>query len=96
MIFTNRRTIELSKIKIPKEFELPESRPNPEKVIQKTISFFANCQLSNDKYIDRLHVDKDYVLFDDYITYLILKVLGKKKVKVLVCSENKGTKKDSQ
>lgn len=80
-MFTFKKTVAFDKIKVPKEFE--ETTPDTSKVILKTVGYLVTGKA------EAIHVNKDYVLFDDYITYLILKTLGAKKAKVAICKENR-------
>ena len=69
MIKTKNKTIPLDEIVIPTAFA--KTRPNPSALIRKTANFcFERDGLSP------IVVDKDNVLSDGYMSYLILKELG--------------------
>jgi hypothetical protein len=69
VIKTKNKTIPLDEIVIPTAFA--ETRPNPSSLIRKT----ANFCLERDG-LPFIEVDKNNVLFDGYMSYLILKELG--------------------
>ena len=69
MLKTKYKTIPLDEIIIPQEFS--KTRPNPSALIRKT----ANFCLERDG-LSIIEVDKNNVLSDGYMSYLILKELG--------------------
>lgn len=69
MLKTKYKTIPLDEIVIPQEFA--RSKPKPSALIRKT----ANFCLNRDG-LSCIVVDKDNVLSDGYMSYLILKELG--------------------
>ena len=76
MIKQRRKTIPLSDIIIPEYIE--SSRPEPSKVIERTMEYAAGCKIPD------IRVDRKNRLFDGYITYLILFHTGEVKAKCLV------------
>ena len=81
---TRRKTIPLSDIRVPKDFT--QDAPNPRKVIEKTIDYCNGKR-------ERIYVDRNNVLFDGYITYLILLQAGEVKAKCVVAWEHEKKKK---
>lgn len=80
--------IKLSEIKITEEFL--DTIPNPKKFIDKYI-YYRNKVRLNEKfgtnynpYLTPIILDKDYILIDGYITYLIAKMFGAEKLDVYV------------
>lgn len=69
MLKSKYKTIPLDEIIIPQEFA--KTRPKPSALIRKT----ANFCLERDG-LSAIEVDKNNVLFDGYMSYLILKELG--------------------
>ena len=69
MLKSKYKTIPLDEIVIPREFA--STRPKPSALIRKT----ANFCLERDG-LSAIEVDKNNVLFDGYMSYLILKEMG--------------------
>lgn len=69
MLKSKYKTIPLDEIIIPQEYA--KTRPNPSALIRKT----ANFCLERDG-LSIIEVDKNNVLSDGYMSYLILKELG--------------------
>lgn len=61
------KTQHFDKIIIPDEFF--KNQPSPEKLIRKTVDYCKTGKL------EKIYVDKDFVLVDGYCTYLIAKEL---------------------
>ena len=78
MITSKKKTVPIDQIKIPRSFR----KPRPEK-INASYSFFLQHG-----YIDRVIVitDKNY-LIDGYVGYLIAKMAGFKRIRVLQVKE---------
>ena len=83
MIAQKKKTIPLSDIKVPKAFK--DTAPSPQKIIEKTIDY---C---NGRY-ESIRVDKNNVLFDGYITYLIMLQAGEVKARCIIEWETKKKK----
>ena len=71
------KTIRLARIKIPKEFE--QTLPRPHKVNRKYYHFYSTGDFDKP-----VVIDKRRTLVDGYITYLFYRMLGKKKLKVMI------------
>ncbi len=78
----NKKIMKLSKIKIPKEFELHP--PKFKKMLEK-IAFY----LEHRKFEQPIIIDKNNILVDGYTTYLLATECGKKYMLVGVRNDNR-------
>lgn len=72
----NEYIVNLEDIKISEEFK--KSPPRPEKLRQKYENYYYNRRM------DKIIINTDGICVDGYCTYLIAKMLGIHRVKVLV------------
>lgn len=71
------KTIRLSRIKIPPDMHL--TPPGAEKMKRKYLYY-----LKHGKFDSTIAVDHSYILKDGYTTYLLAKMFGQKKIRVLM------------